>query len=184
MPASAPAPVIAITPGEVDRFYFLHQQSVQPERVHASKSFSYWNSMPASAPAPVIAITPGEVDRFYFLHQQSVQPERVLEDKEFEALKRKIRAAYDEYPAEQSAILAGHKYQLLVEAKGNEKKLPPRARKKVFGLLKKLLKEMDVWALFSIANSTAEDRLGKEVVAPLLVEARTGYRKLTPSVKP
>jgi hypothetical protein len=138
--------------------------------------------MAAGKAAP--AITPAEVDRYFVLHQKSIQPERLAEDKEFEALKRKIRVAFEDHPADESVLLTGIRSQLLVGEKGMEKRLDAAGRKTVFGLLKKVLKrEADVWALFSITVSAAKEHLGAATVDQLLVEALTGYRRLTPSSK-
>lgn len=91
-----------------------------------------------------------------------------------ENLKRQLKAMLDsKHPAEESFVESGLLFALQVGAKQNERKVRSMsAVAKALGGLKGLL------TACTVSISVLEERLGKSGAAALLVEDRTGSRRL------
>ena len=115
--------------------------------------------------------SPDIYDEFGELDRQIQAFKPVLD--RYEKLKAQIKAEAEEYPADQDFTLVGKLYDLQISAKANERKIRSvRAVYKALGSLKAF------YEVVTVALGKLEERLGKEKVAELVEESRTGSRRI------
>jgi hypothetical protein len=90
----------------------------------------------------------------------------------FESLKRAIKSWFDRLPADAEGTIEGNLYRLHLSARERERRVSSmRALVDVIGLEKFL-------ELASVPIGALEDLLGKTRAAALIVEARSGSRRI------
>ena len=115
--------------------------------------------------------SPDLYDEFGELDRQIQAFKPVLD--RYEKLKAQIKAEAEEYPADQDFTISGKLYDLQISAKANERKIVSMRRVyKAVGSLKGFLE------ICTVALKALEEKLGKDAVAGLVEEGRTGSRRI------
>ena len=116
-----------------------------------------------------------DIDRYSDLDQKVLLFAPILE--EHDLLKKKIEAGVANRPGDLPSVLDGHRYQLQLTARRNERTITNK--KAVFNRLKKLLGIDGFLALITIPLGEAVDKnIPKSEHRAFVVEERTGSRSI------
>jgi hypothetical protein len=106
---------------------------------------------------------------------------KYLRDAKREAdLAKTIRGWYEQHPADQPAIVDGLLYQVLVDARGEERVFGPKAKAKIFSQLK----AAKAWQIFTVTLKAVESNPAIAALISLATKEPIGSRKLTLVAKP
>lgn len=144
--------------------------------VFFSEMMGHSGTVPSShlVPLPKDPTLPQEIDEFGELQRQLDLMAPVID--RHKVLKEKFEKRLENHPADQPAILRGKSYELQYGIRRNERTIVKPAR--VFNLLRAQLGLRGVMALIKIPLEMLDKHVPKSQQAGLVVEERSGWRKL------